>query len=250
MAAEANGPAPTFTSKGDGAYAALRERILFGELPAGSRLAQYELAQAFGVSITPVREAVRRLAGEGLIVLDTHRDARVAEMTDVEARELFEARRALEPAALALAARNRTEADLAGAREALDALLPVTRDAGPEALRAHRRLHRALYAASHSSVIVRLLDDIWDKSDRYRRAGLDLPSAAGPRRRDFDEHGDLVRLVAEGDADGAAALALAHIDRSLAAEALSGEALGAEALGGEALGGEALDREPGDASGS
>ena len=89
-------PTHVFTSKADVAYAQIRARILDGSLAAGSRLAQYDLASELGISITPLREAVRRLSGEGWILLDTHRNARVAELDLDQARQLLEARRALE----------------------------------------------------------------------------------------------------------------------------------------------------------
>ena len=102
-----------FSSKSDVAYAELRRLILSGGLPAGSRLSQYELAEQMRMSITPLREAIRRLSGEGLIELDNHRDARVSSIGADEARQLFEVRLALEPAAVALAAERRTDDDIA-----------------------------------------------------------------------------------------------------------------------------------------
>ena len=84
-----------FSSKSDVAYHELRRMILSGELAAGSRLAQYVLAEQLGMSITPLREAIRRLNSEGLIELDNHKDARVSTISAPEARELFEVRLAL-----------------------------------------------------------------------------------------------------------------------------------------------------------
>jgi len=211
----------TFSSKADVAYAQIRDQILSGVLPAGSKLSQYELAAAMRISITPLREAIRRLSGEGLIVLDTHRNARVATMDFDEARQLHETRRALDPAAIELAATRRTDADIDRMRTALADLLPVTRHWGEPALAAHRNLHRAIYYASHNAVMIRLLDDLWDKSDRYRRVGLDLPPGAEPRTRDFEEHGQLVELVIAGDAAAAGELMRSHIDNSLTAAALA-----------------------------
>jgi DNA-binding GntR family transcriptional regulator len=211
----------TFSSKADVAYAEIRRQILDGTLPAGSRLSQYELAASMDISITPLREAIRRLSGEGLIVLDNHRNARVATMDFDQARQLFETRRALEPAAVELAAARRTDEDVDRMRAALGELLPVTRQWGEQALTAHRRVHQALYHASHNAVMIRLLDDLWDKSDRYRRVGLELPPGAEPRTRDFEEHGQLVQLVIAGDATGAGDLMRSHIDHSLTASALA-----------------------------
>jgi DNA-binding GntR family transcriptional regulator len=212
---------PVSTSKADVAYALIRQRILDGTLAAGSRLAQYDLAADLGISITPLREAVRRLSGEGWILLDTHRNARVAELDLADARSLLETRRALEPAAVALAAQRRTDEDVARMRAALKRLRPVTRQWGEAALAAHREVHRALYCASHNEVMVRMLDDLWDKSDRYRRVGLQLPPGGEDRTRDFEEHHELVRLVETGDSEAAAALMSFHVDHSLGATVLA-----------------------------
>ncbi|CCG05238.1 GntR family transcriptional regulator [Blastococcus saxobsidens] len=213
--------ANVFSSKGDAAYAELRARILRGDLPPGSRLAQHELASTLGMSLTPLREAIRRLSSEGLIDLDTHRDARVAAMNATEARQLFEVRLSLDPTAAGLAAEHRTEADLAALRGAADRLLPVTRAWGEDALDAHRAFHRALYVASHNDVLVRMLDDLWDKGDRYRRLGLDLPPGDQPRTRDHREHHELVELITARDSTGAAELMRTHIERSLTAAAIT-----------------------------
>lgn len=225
-------PEPVFTSKADVAYALIRQRILDGTLAAGSRLAQYDLAADLGISITPLREAVRRLSGEGWILLDTHRNARVAELDLTEARQLLEARRALEPAAVALAAARRTDEDVARMQAALKRLRPVTRRWGETALAAHRDVHRALYCASHNEVMVRMLDDLWDKSDRYRRVGLQLPPGGEDRTRDFEEHHELVRLVVAGEGSGASALMASHIDNSLTASALAERVEESGATGG------------------
>ena len=212
-----------YSSKADVAYAELRDRILGGRLEAGAKLMQYVLADELGISITPLREAIRRLSGEGLIDLEGHRNARVARMDADEARELFETRRALDPEAIALACDRRTDADIARMQEALTHLLPVTQQWGEPALIAHREVHQAIYVASHNTVLVRLLDDVWDKSDRYRRVGLQLPPGAEPRTRDFEEHGRMVDLVIARKADEAYELMRNHIDHSLTATALATE---------------------------
>lgn len=209
-----------FSSKGDVAYVELRERILSGSLPPDSRLAQHELAAELGMSLTPLREAVRRLSSEGLIDLDTQRDARVASMSASEARQLFEVRLSLDPTAAELAAERRTDHDITALRAASARLLPVTRSWGEEALTAHRAFHRALYLASHNDVLIRMLDDAWDKSDRYRRIGLELPPGEEPRTRDHREHHELVDLIMAGDATGARTLMRAHIERSLTGSAI------------------------------
>ena len=210
-----------FSSKSDVAYAEVRRLILTGELPAGSRLAQYDLAEKLGMSITPLREAFRRLSGEGLVDLDTHRNARVAAMDATEARHLYEVRLSLDPTAAELAATRRTDADIAGMRAALAELRPVTRQSGDEALTAHRAFHRSLYLASHNDVLIRLLDDLWDKSDRYRRLGLELPPGDEPRDQDWAEHHQMLDLVVDGRAGDVAELMRRHIGNSLTASAIA-----------------------------
>ncbi|TQM63753.1 GntR family transcriptional regulator [Humibacillus xanthopallidus] len=210
-----------FSSKSDVAYAELRARILTGALVPGSRLDQYELAESMGMSITPLREAIRRLSSERLIELGSHRNARIASMNAAEARELFEVRLLLDPGAAVLAAERRTAEDITALRGAAARLLPVTRAWGEEALGAHRAFHRALYLASHNDVLIRQLDDLWDKSDRYRRLGLELPPGDEPRTRDHREHHELLELIVVGDAAGAGDLMRVHIQRSLTAAAIT-----------------------------
>lgn len=205
------------SSKGAKAYAELRRMILSGELAPGSRLSQYDLAETMGMSITPLREAVRQLASEGWLEVDTHRDVRVAPMSASEARELLEARLSLEPSATQLAAARRTDGDIAAMKAAADQLLPVTRAWGEDAIEAHRAFHRAVYAASHNAVMIRMLDDLWDKTDRYRRVGLELPPGDEPRTIDLNQHYEILHLVVAGDGVAAAELAHSHIANSLTA---------------------------------
>ncbi|MGB8879972.1 MAG: GntR family transcriptional regulator, partial [Solirubrobacteraceae bacterium] len=80
----------------DQVYTAIRERISSGSLPRGARVHQEDLAEELGVSRTPVREALRRLAAEGLVEMRTNRGARVADVDQIGMRESYEARTVLE----------------------------------------------------------------------------------------------------------------------------------------------------------
>ena len=102
-------------------------------------------------------------------------------------------------------------------RAAAEKLLPVTRTWGEDAVTAHRAFHRAIYLASHNTEMIRLLDDLWDKSDRYRRIGLELPAGDEPRTIDLNQHHRLLELVIAGDGPAAADLARTHILNSLTA---------------------------------
>ena len=205
-----------FSSKGSLAYSELRQMILSGGLAPGSRISQYELAENLQMSITPLREAIRRLTSEGLINWTT---TRIPGCHHERPRSTGTLRGPAGPrsSATELAAYRRTDADIAPMRAAAAKLLPVTRVWGEDAITVHREFHRALYLASHNDVMIKLLDDLWDKSDRYRRIGLELPSGDEPRTIDLNQHHQILELVIAGDAAGAAELARTHIANSLTA---------------------------------
>jgi DNA-binding GntR family transcriptional regulator len=205
-----------FTTKSDFAYASIRERILTGDFLPGAVLNQESLATTIGISTTPLREAMRRLASEGLVTLGAHSDARVAPLSADEARDLFEVRRSMDALAAALAAERRTEADIAALEAAAEELRPLIEGVGPEVLAAHRAFHSALYRASHNAMLIDLLDGLWDKADRYRRLGLELIAGSGATRlQDYEEHFQLMQAVVRGDPVEAEAVMRRHVQASL-----------------------------------
>jgi DNA-binding GntR family transcriptional regulator len=104
------------TTKADGAYLEMRNQILYGVLEPGSRIDYVQLSASLGVSITPLREALRRLEADHLVIRIAHRDVIVAPLTREEASELVEVRRELDLLAARLAASQMTEGELAAAR--------------------------------------------------------------------------------------------------------------------------------------
>jgi DNA-binding GntR family transcriptional regulator len=208
-----------FATKSDYAYLTLRERILSGEYGPGEVLNQATLARTIGISTTPLREALRRLKSEGLVELDAHRDARVTELSAEEARDLLELRLSLDPLAVSLAAERRSRSDIQAIRETLDGLQPLRSNPGFVDLIAHRRFHVALYTASHNDLLIRTLDGLWDKADRYRRLGLEVERDQAERDARTAEHVALADAVIAGDAAEAARVMHQHIDHSLGAKA-------------------------------
>ena len=85
------------------AYESLRAKILSGELPPGTALIQANLAKDLGISMTPVREALRNLATEGLVTMSTHRGATVTRLDIDDAKEIYRIRLQLEPSAVSAA---------------------------------------------------------------------------------------------------------------------------------------------------
>jgi DNA-binding GntR family transcriptional regulator len=105
---------------------ALRHEITTGQLPGGARLIQAEIAEQLGFSITPVREALRDLATEGLVRFDAHRGAVVHQVGVSEMREIYEMRRRLEPLVVERAVGLITPDQIAHARSLHEAMLPET----------------------------------------------------------------------------------------------------------------------------
>ena len=208
-------------TKADYAYSEVRERIMSGTLPQGATVSQEALAAELNVSTTPLREAMRRLSAEGLVLLGAHRDARVAPLTAAEARSLFEVRQQLDPLAVRLAAERRDERDAARIREAAASLEPLDAGSGLAALEAHRAFHTALYRASHNDLLVGLLDGLWDKADRYRRAALEArEDSPDDRARVQAEHAAMMTAVLDGDPDAAEEHMRRHVGNSLGRRAI------------------------------
>lgn len=220
-------PGPTmstflFHTKADHAYHVVRQQIARGELPAGEPINQEELAAANGISVTPLREAIRRLAAEGFIVLAAHRDARVAPLSPDEARSLSEMRAALESLAAGLAAERIDTFQ----RETLDALAaqlePLGEHASEDALEVHRRFHAAIWDAAHNEPLTATLGLLWDRADRYRRQGLsEIRGTGSTRRADYEQHLELRDLILAGEREEAAELMRRHIERSLLSQSVA-----------------------------
>lgn len=207
------------STKGDYAYTKVRDAILSGQLEPGSTLNQAELAKQIGISTTPLREALRRLKVEGLVRLDAHRDAHVADLTAEEARDLLDVRRSVDPHAAALAAERRTKADIAAIRAAHNGLEPLGVNTTTSHLAKHRSFHAAVYRSSHNDLLIRILDELWDKADRYRLLALRVDSGDAAREQKRREHQELMDSVIAGDADQAFTIMLAHIETSLGVQA-------------------------------
>lgn len=205
-----------FQTKSDHAYFQLRQQIARAALPAGEPINQEELARMMGISVTPLREAMRRLAAEGFIVLAAHRDARVAPLTEEEARDLRELRGPLESLAAGLAAERITDAQRAALSAITERLQPLDEHATEAAIDAHRDFHAQIWEASHNPPLISLLDLLWDRADRYRRHTLSELSGTGMRRMaDFQQHFELRDLILAGDRAGASELMTRHVEASL-----------------------------------
>jgi DNA-binding GntR family transcriptional regulator len=199
-------------SVADLAYERIRGLVLSGELAPGTRLGQVELAERLGISRTPVREALRRLGGEGLVEGHSHRGFRVADLgLDAVLRRL-EVRAILEPGIAALAAERRTGRDLDLMREAI-ADEEEARD-GIEAHDASRRFHIALARASGNEELVRVIESLW-LVEVGRRLLFRRSAEPDWQRTDASEHREVLAAVHEGRADAAEHLMAGHVRRAV-----------------------------------
>ncbi|MHB8244311.1 MAG: GntR family transcriptional regulator [Acidimicrobiales bacterium] len=188
------------------AFTSLHNLILNGDLKAGERLPIEDIAEKLGMSPMPVREAVRRLDLLGLVENIPHKGARVTELSLDDLLEVYELRLLLEPLAIHHAARNFTEADANQARAALEAM-DKARPGSPESWRYHRNLHIGLYRAAGSLWLSRLIQPLWESSERYRIA---IPVKSKPREL-RSEHEAVLEACIAGDASQAAARLYHHL---------------------------------------
>lgn len=197
----------------DRAAAALRTAILEGGLRPGQRVNQEAWAARVGVSLIPVREALRALAGEGLVTYRQRRGYVVTELDLAELEEVYALRRLLESEALRRGVPLATVETLAALGEAADACRNAA-EAGDVAgqLEANRRFHGLLHGLAGSRPLTRLIDLLWDPTEAYRALYYALPGEAAEADR---AHRAILDAVACRDAERAVALQDVHRERAL-----------------------------------
>ncbi|MEI3844819.1 MULTISPECIES: GntR family transcriptional regulator [unclassified Microbacterium] len=200
---------------GERAYAALLDGIQSGDLPAGTVLGEVEQAARLGVSRTPLREALRRLAAEGLVVQQSPRVTVVAPIDASDIRALFELRRALEESAARIVADRGDPAVFAGFAaefaDAADALaLPEGRRAYEELI---ARFDAALDAAAGNDYLTAALRTVRTHLVRVRRLARDRPARLAAS---VAEHRLIAEAIAGGDGDLAAHATHVHLHNALA----------------------------------
>jgi DNA-binding GntR family transcriptional regulator len=185
------------------AYAAIHGAIVSGEFEPGDRLRIEDLSATLGISPTPIREALNRLEAAGLAERVPHRGSRVTATSPGDLRELYEARLALEPLAVAKSAERFTAETANAARACLARFNDATdRNDAAEARRTHAAFHFLLYGASDSRWLVRLITPLWESSQRYRTRWKTL--AENPARCDREHE----RILAACEAHQAAVAAI------------------------------------------
>ena len=188
----------------------LRELVLTGEIPPGERVNEVELAHRLGISRGPLREAIRHLSSEGLLVLVPNKGAHVPRADADEVRALFELRSALECAAAELAAERRTEVDVARLRE----VCALSRRDYQDGVRFPHRLdlafHQALLDAARSPRIAEQVRLVQQRVVLLRSGLKDDPPH---QRASLDDHDALVVAVEAGDGRRANRIMGRHLSR-------------------------------------
>jgi DNA-binding GntR family transcriptional regulator len=189
---------------------ALRDAIVTGRLKGGERLHQDGIASKLGVSRMPVREALRQLESEGLVVFTPHRRVSVADLSPDELREIYEIRIALELLALDLAVPRLSAQHLTRLGAVLDQMDRVT-DPG-RWLDLNRTFHGLLYGASRRSRLCALIDSLRGNVDRYLRIFV---SRVERRAHAQAEHRRILRACRRGQSADAKHALRRHLDETL-----------------------------------
>ena len=194
---------PGYVSKTDLVAALIRELVITGELEPGEQLRQRDLAQRFGVSQTPVREAMRRLESEGLLTCDTHRGFTVAAPDLGRVEENVRIRAALESLGASLAARKIDPAGLDRLRRLNEQMRALAGD-DPGYAALNREFHFTVYSCARSPLLLSLMRLLWAS----RHGG---PQVTRPRDESARQHDEILAALAGGDADAASARTYLHI---------------------------------------
>ncbi len=188
---------------------AIEEEVATGRLLPGVHLDEIELATRFGVSRTPIREALSQLAGEGLVEMRPRRGAVVAQASPQRLIEMFEVMAELEAMCARLAVRRITEAEMLALQGVHERCRNAADQRDPDAyFYANEAFHNALYAASHNSFLTEQAQVLQRKLRPYRRLQLRVRNRV---QRSFDEHQGIVDALVKGDVELAVTSVRNHV---------------------------------------
>ncbi|WP_163512447.1 GntR family transcriptional regulator [Fodinicola acaciae] len=199
----ADAPQVNYVSKTDMVVALIRELIITGDLTAGKQLRQRDLAARFHVSQTPVREAMRRLESEGLVVGDTHRGFTVVEADSGSTEENFRIRAVLESLAASLAAEKIDEDGITKLVDINDRMRPLAED-DPRYDGLNRDFHFAVYEYAHSPLLLSLMRLLW-------QALHGGPRVLRTHEESVRQHAAIIDALRVRDAEAASAATYEHI---------------------------------------
>ena len=195
----------------DVVFQTLRQAILRGELKPGERLMEVRLAKKLGVSRTPIREAIRKLELEGLVLMIPRRGAEVAEITEKSMRDVLEVRRALEVLAVSISCDRISGEQIEALKEAAEEFdRSLTLDDVTRTAEADVHFHDIIYRSTDNQRLIQLLSNLGEQMYRYRVEYL--------KHREFHpqisrEHKELISYLEAGQKGQAEEKIAVHIDK-------------------------------------
>lgn len=194
----------------DVVFNTLRLAILKGELEPGERLMEIQLAERLGVSRTPIREAIRKLELEGLVLMIPRKGAEVAKISEKSLREVLEVRRSLEELAIELTCQRISEEELKELEKAKTAFAEATQKGEPmEIAESDEYFHYLIYQATANSRLVQILNNLREQMYRYR---LEYIKDADKRQILVVEHEHILQAIRNRNITEAKNAVRKHID--------------------------------------
>lgn len=199
----------------DVVFNTLRQAILRGEMEPGERLMEIQLAQKLGVSRTPIREAIRKLELEGLVIMIPRKGAEVAHITEKDMKDVLEVRSTLEELVVELAIKNVTDEkieELKCANKVFESAI-VSKDA-VNIVEADVKFHDILYSMTNNARLIQIINNLREQMYRYRVEYLKKKEC---HKQLLWEHQEIIRAIEAGEIDVATKITEQHIDNQVEA---------------------------------
>lgn len=197
----------------DVVFNTLRQAILRGELKPGERLMEIQLANKLGVSRTPIREAIRKLELEGLVLMIPRKGAEVADITEKSLRDVLEVRRALEELSVQLACEKITQEEIEELEKAAEEFKKILKsDDITEIAEADVRFHDVIYMATDNQKLIQLLNNLREQMYRYRVEYLKNPKV---HQKLIKEHEEIIEHIKKREKEAATEIVCKHIDNQV-----------------------------------
>ena len=197
----------------DVVFKTLRQAILRGELKPGERLMEIQLANKLGVSRTPIREAIRKLELEGLVLMIPRKGAEVADISEKSLRDVLEVREALEELAVQLACDKITKEEIEDLKKAAEDFKKILKSRDiTEIAEADVRFHDIIFMATDNQKLVQLLNNLREQMYRFRVEYL-KNEEVHPQL--IAEHEKIIEHIMERDKAKASAIVSEHINNQV-----------------------------------
>ena len=197
----------------DVVFNTLRQAILRGELKPGERLMEIQLANKLGVSRTPIREAIRKLELEGLVLMIPRKGAEVADISEKSLRDVLEVRKALEELAVQLACDKITKEEIEDLKKAAEDFKKILKSRDiTEIAEADVRFHDIIFMATDTQTLVQILNNLREQMYRFRVEYL-KNEEVHPQL--IAEHEKIIEHIMERDKAKASAIVSEHINNQV-----------------------------------